>query len=232
MFFRKDYAKPGPGLDPNAPEKTGLARFSQILTLECATLLKLNLLFLICCIPVITIPPAIFAMDHVVRRMVLDQPVDCFYHYRTAFKKHWKRGYAAFFITVLPLGVSACGLWFYLTQAMVQPLFLAPFMVCSTTFLVTMLASTYLYGLLTTHRSLKGSIRLAMLLGVGKPFRAVLAALSVYGTLTVAVLEFPISALYLLLIGFSVPCLLGNFFIRNVLKQFACDSPEDQKEPL
>ena len=43
MFFRKDYATPGPGIDPNAPEKTGTARFVEILSLECPTLFKLNL---------------------------------------------------------------------------------------------------------------------------------------------------------------------------------------------
>ena len=30
MFFRKDYAAPGPGVDPDEPEKTGLARLGQI----------------------------------------------------------------------------------------------------------------------------------------------------------------------------------------------------------
>ena len=56
--------------------------------------------------------------------------------------------------------------------------------------------------------------------------RAALAALSVYGTIAAAVLAFPISAIYLLFIGFSVPCLLGNFFIRTILKQFGGDSDE------
>ena len=88
MFFRKDYAAPGPGIDPNAPEKTGFARFLEILQIECATLVKLNLLFLATCLPVATIPPAIFAMHMVVRKMVLDQPVDCFHDYCTAFKKY------------------------------------------------------------------------------------------------------------------------------------------------
>ena len=49
---------------------------------------------------------------------------------------------------------------------------------------------------------------------------ALLAVLSVYGTLTIAILEFPLSAVYLLFIGFSGPCLLGNFFIRTILTQF------------
>ena len=95
LFFQKDYARPGPGIDPDAPEKTGAARFFEIVQLECVTLLKLNLLFLASCIPVVTVPLALFAMQHVVRKMVLDQPVSCFYDYRTAFCKDWKRAYGA-----------------------------------------------------------------------------------------------------------------------------------------
>lgn len=223
MFFRKDYAAPGPGVDPDAPEKTGVARFVEILSLECGTLLKLNLLFLLCCIPVITIPPALYAMHCVVRRMILDQPVDCFYHYKTDFKKYWKRGYAAFLLTALPLVLSGYGVWFYLSRAMTHPVFFLPFMLCSTVFLATLLASPYLYGFLTVKQSVKEALRLSLLLGVGKPLRAVYAALSVYGTVLIAILEFPISAIYLLLIGFSVPCLLGNFFIRTILVQFGGD---------
>ncbi len=138
LFFRKDYATPGPGIDPDAPEKTGPARFLEILQLECISLFKLNLLFLVSCIPVITIPLALFAMNHVVRRMVLDQPVDCFYHYRTAFLKRWKTAYSAFLLTALPLACSGYGAAFYLRHATSNPLFFLPFMLCSTVFLVVL----------------------------------------------------------------------------------------------
>ena len=146
MFFQKDYATPGPGIDPDAPEKTGLARFAEILQLECVTLVKLNLLFVLSCVPLVTIPPAVFAMNQVVRRMVLDQPVDCFYHYRTAFRRYWKRAYAAFFLTALPLGCAGFGAGFYLQRAAGNFLLFAPCMLCSTVFLLALLASTYLYG--------------------------------------------------------------------------------------
>lgn len=226
MFFKKDYAVPGPGVDPDEPEKTGAARLAEIVSLECVTLVKLNLLFLVSCVFVVTIPAAVFAMNCVVRMMILDQPVLCFYHYKTALKKGWKRGFAAFFITAAPLAVSACGMWFYLGRAMENVLLFLPFMLCSTVFLLTLLASVYFYGLLTTERSVGECLRLALLLGGARPLRAVLAVLSVYGTLLAAVLEFPLSGIYLILIGFSVPCLLGSFFIRTELKRFCGEEGE------
>lgn len=220
MFFRRDYDTPGPGVSPDEPEKTGPARFFEIVQLECVSLLKLNLLFLISCLPVVTIPPAVFAMHMVVRRMVLDEPVDCFYHYRTAFKKYWKVSFGAFFLTALPFLCASTGAFFYLSRAASNPLLLAPFTLCATVFLLTMLASAYFYALLSTGRPLGESLRLGLMLAIARPLRAVLAAASVYGTLLLALLYFPLSAIYLLFIGFSLPCLLANFFLRTVLKQY------------
>ena len=220
MFFRRDYDTPGPGVSPEEPEKTGPARFFEIVQLECVSLLKLNLLFLLSCLPVVTIPPAIFAMHTVVRRMVLDEPVDCFYHYRTAFKKHWRVSYGAFLTAALPFLCASTGAYFYLSRAASNPLLLAPFTLCATVFLLTALASTYFYALLSTDRPLRESLRLALMLAIARPLRAALAAVSVYGTLLLALLYFPLSAIYILFIGFSLPCLLANFFLRTVLKQY------------
>lgn len=220
MFFRKDYAAPGPGVDPNAPEKTGLRRFFEILQLECGTLLKLNLLFLISSIPLVTLPAALFAMHQVVRRMILDQPVDCFYHYRMAWKRFWKTAYAAFLLVAVPLAGAGYGVLTYLRFAAENPLFFLPFMLCSTVFLVTMLASTYFYPILSTGVPLKKAIRPAVVLGAAKPLRALAAAVCVYGLPLMAALAFPISILYLVMIGFSLPCLLGNFFVRTVIRQY------------
>lgn len=220
VFFRKDYSKPGPGIDPNAPEKKGILRFFEILQLECMTLVKLNLIFIISCIPVITIPPAIFAMNQVIRKMMLDQPVLCFYDFRTAFKNYLKRAYIAFFLVASMLIISGIGLYFYLKLAQENFLFFIPFMFCSTIFLITLLSSTYLYGILGTDIKIFQAIHMAFMLGIGKPLRAILAVLSYYGLLFFAILAFPFSAMYLLFIGFSVPCLIGNFYLRTVLKQY------------
>ncbi len=219
MFFSGRYGEPGPGVDPEAPEKTGVARLWEIVQLEAVTLVKLNLVFLVTCLPVVTIPAAVYAMNQTVRRMVLDQPVDCFWHYRQAFTGSWRRAYAAFFLTAVPLVVSGTGIWFYLSRAGENPLFFAPFLLCSTAFLVVLMASVYLYGLLSTGLKVGESVRLALILGIGRPLRAALALLCYYGLTIFAILQFPISGLYLLLLGFSVPCLLGNFYLRTVLKR-------------
>lgn len=229
LFFRQDYSAPGPGIRPDEPEKTGPARLLQIIQLEAGSIFLLNLLFVVSCIPVITIPPAIFAMNQVIRKMVLDKPVLCFYDYRTAFRTFWKQAYGAFFLTALPLAASGFGAYFYLVQAGNNLIMFAPFLVCSTILLVTLLSSGCLYGALSTGMKLRPALRLALTLGLGRPLRPVVAAAAGYGLLLFGILELPISLIYMLLLGFSAPCLLSNFFLRTLLRDY-CPAPEETSQ--
>ena len=92
MFSPKgyNYTDPAP-LEPDGPPKTGLRRFLEIVSQEAAALLKLNLMFLLSCVPVITIPPAVLALNRTIRRMAADRPARSWPGYWEAFKEGWKR---------------------------------------------------------------------------------------------------------------------------------------------
>ena len=223
MFFQSednDLMPPEPETGKTAPEKTGFARFLEIVSSQCVSLLKVNLLFLLGCIPIVTIPLSLYAMNCVVLQMVQDRSIKCLRDYWEAFRREWKRGYLAFLLTAPPLGLAGFGAWFYLNHAASNLLFLLPFLVCSTIFLITLLSSGYLYGLLSSGKTVREAVRLAVLLGVAKPLRSIPAALCFYGLPLLAVLFFPLSGLYLLLIGFSFPCLLGHFYLRTVMRRY------------
>lgn len=220
MFFQKKGAVQGFDQEPEISEKTGPARFWELVKGELATVLIVNLLFLASCIPIVTIPPALLSLHSIMRKIVLGGSVSCVRDYFAAFKQGWRCAYGAFFLTAVPIGIAGYGAAFYLRRMSEYPMFIAPFALCTTVFLVTMLASTYLYGLLCSGKPLRDSIRPALILGIARPLRAALAALCYYGMLLLAVLFFPLSGLYLFLIGFSLPCLLGNFYIRTVIKQY------------
>lgn len=215
MFFNSDYND----LMPPHPEPDEDSSFFGLLGRGCGTLLKVNLLFLLGCVPVITLPLSLFAMNRVVHRTVRDQPVECLRMFKETFRREWKQGFLAFLLTAFPLVCAGYGMWFYLGRAGKNPLLFLPFLVCSTIFLVTLLSSGCLYGLLDSGKDLRESLRLAVLLGVAKPLRTVPAALCGYGFPLLAVLLLPLSGLYLVLIGFSLPCFIGHFLLRTLLKQ-------------
>ncbi|MGM9648401.1 MAG: DUF624 domain-containing protein [Butyricicoccaceae bacterium] len=108
MLFKHDYSVPGPGIERDEPEKFGFARLCEILTLECRMLLKLNIMTLFTSLPVVTLPPALCAMNAVIRKMVLDEPVECSSDFRDAFAKYWKQSYLVFLLaTILPHRAAA-----------------------------------------------------------------------------------------------------------------------------
>ena len=218
MFFQKKNIIPEPGQDGDLPEKTGPARFWELIKEELAVVLIVNVLFLVTCVPIITIPPALFSLHKISHKIIQDNPISCVRDYFAAFRQNWKCAYGAFFLVFLPMGAAGYGAVFYFGRAAGYSILIAPFAFCITVFLVAMLASTYLYGLLCGGKPLRDAIRPALLLGVAKPLRALLAALCYYGLPLLAILFFPISGAYLVLLGFSLPCLLGHFYIRTVLK--------------
>lgn len=220
MPLRKEDGFQSPDQKTDAPEKVGPVRFWELIKDELATVLIVNLLFLATCIPLVTVPPSVFALHKVARKIILDEPTACPRDYLAAFKEGFGRSYGAFLLTALSMGAAGFGAAFYLGRAEAHPLLLAPFALCTTGFFVATLSSTYLYGLLCDGRPLRDAVKPALVLGIARPLRAILAALCYYGLLLLAVLFFPLSGLYLFLFGFSLPCVLGNFFIRTVLKQY------------
>ncbi len=104
--FRHD--RPGPGIDPNAPKKTGIAWFFDIIYREFWPLLWLNLWFLMYCVPIFTIGPAIAGMYTVLIRMLRDQPVDVAPEFRKAFRDNFK---AAFLMYVLQIVMTILLVW-------------------------------------------------------------------------------------------------------------------------
>ena len=224
MFFNSDYKDLMPPYpEDDTPPKSGFPCFFDLLGRNCGALLKANLLFLLGCIPVVTIPLSLFALNRVLRRIVLDQPFKCLQIYIETFRRYWKQSYLAFLLTAFPLICAGFGMWFYLNYAVSNPLFFLPFLMCSTIFLVTLLSSGCLYSLLDSGKNLKEALHLAFLLGVVKPQRTAPAALSCFGLLLLGILFFPLSGLYLFLIGFSLPCFLEYFFLRILLKPFVTE---------
>ena len=227
MFLKSDYhdlMPPFPEHEDAAAEKKGVSCFFDLLGRSCGTLLKVNLLFLCGCIPLVTIPLSLFALNQVAGRIVRDQPTSCLQIFGETFRHKWKQSYFAFVLTAVPLLCAGFGAWFYFRQVSSSLLFFVPFLVCSTIFLVTLLSSGCLYSLLDSGKQWKAALRLSLLLGVATPQRTVPAALCGYGLLLLAVLFFPLSGLYLLLLGCSLPCMIGAFLLRVIVEPFINES--------
>lgn len=54
-LFSANYNRPGPGVPKDAPQKKGFARFFEILGRDMGNLFKVNLMFSVCCIPMLLV---------------------------------------------------------------------------------------------------------------------------------------------------------------------------------
>ena len=133
MAFHED-----PGVREEAPKASGPRFFFRIIAQEAAALLKLNLLFLLFCLPAVTIPPALLALFQVVRRMPAERTVRCWSQFWDAFRHRWRTAWGAFLLTVLPLTAAGYGAWFYLHFAQDNPVSCLPFAFCAVVFLTVL----------------------------------------------------------------------------------------------
>lgn len=105
LWFRPGYLKEGPGIEKDAPPKTGLALFFQILVREFWQLLKLNLLFVICALPLVTFGAARAALSRCTMNMVRDVPNDVWDDFRQELKKDFSRNTALGLLELFALGM-------------------------------------------------------------------------------------------------------------------------------
>ena len=86
-MFRPSYLKEGPGVAKDAPEKTGAAWVGETLVREFWQLVKLNVLFLLCCLPVVTFGATRAAMARCTVNMARDVPNDVWTDFLAALRQ-------------------------------------------------------------------------------------------------------------------------------------------------
>ena len=70
-----NYEKPGKGVGKNEREKKRFFQFFDLFFRKLGRLVQLNLLYILFCIPVVTIGPATAAMTKILREYTLERPV-------------------------------------------------------------------------------------------------------------------------------------------------------------
>ena len=207
-----NYAKPGSGIPKDAPPKRGLALFFDVLSREFFELVKLNLLYLLFCVPVVTIPAATTAMCRVTLTMLRDQNHFLWHDFFSAFRREFK------WSTLLGLPLLALillcdgALRFYGAAALTSPVYGIPLFAGGVLLLLLLCAALYLFPMLALvdlppRQALNNTLLLALLC-LPRNLLA-LAVIGALGFLLAATL--PMSLIYLLLIGCSLTCLVACF---------------------
>lgn len=212
-LFTPNYTKPGPGIDKDAPPKTGLLLFFEILGREFWALVKLNVLFLITCIPIVTIGAALGAMTKVTVRMVRDIPNDVWSDYWRGFRENWKASTGLGIAGALIFGGGLLGLLMY-------PAGSALWVITAVALLILTAFWMYLYPLTTSTTLPFGAVvRDAVLLSVLRFYYSLPAALLILAMLILQIGFFPLSIPVTLLVGCSIPNFIASFLAWSGIRK-------------
>lgn len=217
-LFTPNFTKPGPGIEKDAPPKKGLALFFEILFREFWELIKLNLLFVLTCLPIVTIGAAIGAMTKVTVLMVRDIPKDVWFDYWRGFRENWKAGTVLSIVGGILFSGGLLGLIVYQKLAILQIISIALLMMLATFWI-------YLYPLATsTTLPMRAVIQDALTLSILRFHYSLPVSLLVMALLILQVGFFPLSFPIMLLFGFSFPNFIASFTAWRGIEKFVLSS--------
>lgn len=211
--------KDTPGIDKNAPKKKGFSLFLEILWREFFPLLKLNLFFLLTCIPIITIPASLTAMSRITTAMVRDKNYFMWADYWEAFKRDFGRSLAGGIVVALGLALFGLATWFYymLTQLNLFFLILAGASACL--LLTAWFVGMYFFPMLATVELPTRKLLLnSVILAYTNFKRTFPAALITLGLLLLGVGLLPFSFIFDVCVLFSLMNLIGSFFVLKPIE--------------
>lgn len=212
-LFQPGYLKEGPGIEKDAPPKTGIALFFEILVREFWQLLKLNLLFVLCSIPVFTFGAARAALSRCTVNMVRDVPNDVWDDFRQAFRQDFRRN------CLLGLAELLSG------SVTVAALLLAEQTAVRTALLAVLTAQalfwSYLWPMLAAlDLPLEGALRNAALLPLLCPQYAFPALVLAAGIVLFHVPLFPLSLPSVLFVPFGMGSFVMSFAAWGGIKRY------------
>jgi len=111
-----DYESAGSGIAKNAPKKKRIFVFFDIFFNKFWKLLGLNAIYMLFCLPIVTIGPATAGVTKVLRNYSQQRPVFMWGDFIESFKKNMKQGLAMGFIDIFVFISVALGFYIYPMQ--------------------------------------------------------------------------------------------------------------------
>lgn len=207
--------KDTPGIAKDAPKKKGFALFWDIFWREFWGLLKLNLLFLLTCIPIVTIPAAITALNRITVTMVRDKNYFLLSDYWKAFTRDFGKSLLSGILLALALGLFGLSTWFYYMLSQSNGKLFLILSGCSLCLLLTAyFVSLYFFPMLAmVDLPVKPLLINSCALSYTCFKRTLPAALITLAITLVCIGLLPYSMVYIVVILFSLNSLIANFFV-------------------
>ena len=216
-------------LDPDSPIMSFLARV--------ADLVILNVLWLLCCLPVVTIGASTTAMYHVVRHLQKESISSVTRDFFRSFKSDFRQATPVYLLLLIPAAAVVMNAWILSAQSSdVVPVYVRAIWMVSAlmlTFVVSFVYPVMAYFDDTVWKTL----RTAAVLAVAKLPRTVLISAINLLPIIMLFVSLPFflrSSIFWLLIGGSLTAYLNMLILRPVFKKIiderpGADAPDSEK---
>lgn len=111
LFYNNNVA--GSGVSKNAPKKKPFFRYWEMFANKFWVFFKINLVYFLFCIPIVTFGPATAAMTALMRNIYLERPQFIFHDFLTEFKKNFKQSFIIGLMDIFVIGLSCLTFWYY-----------------------------------------------------------------------------------------------------------------------
>lgn len=206
----------GPGVPRNAPRKTGPALLADVVAREWWMLIELNLLYVLCCLPLVTIPAAQVAATRIVVLMIEDRPVYLWRDFWEAFRQRFWRATALGALAAGGIGIAGYATFAFVQAARAELLFALPAAVSVATAVFVALAAAHGFALTAmSERPLRAIIRLALLGALARPLPALTGFAVVSALWLVHIAFYPVSIFMPAVVNFSFGTLAVTFGVHE-----------------
>jgi uncharacterized membrane protein YesL len=215
----------GPGVPRHAPPKRGLALLASVVRREWWTLIELNLLYVLCCLPLVTIPAAQVAMTRICVLMLEDRPLYLLRDFREIFLQRLWRATAFGALVVAAIAIAGYAAFFFAQAARTEILCALPLSASVAIAVFAASAAAHGFALLAMgDRSLGATIRLALLGALARP----LPALAAFGFVAILwllhVAFYPVSIFMPAIFNFSYGTLAVTFGVHEAAARLLASS--------
>lgn len=222
-----NYNRPGPGIERNPVVRKGAGGFWDIFKREWWQLVKLNWVFLLGCVPLVTIPASITAMCWVLTTMADDRPRFLWHDFWRVFRRDFRRSLLLGWLWLLGCAVAGIAVWFYASMARSRPLFWAPAAAMLALFAELLVMSFDLFPMLANiSLGIRRYIQNAFCLSFIHAKTNLILLLILIPLFTVLLLTFPYSALFLFAIGFSLCGLAIVYGVHAPIRKYVFETQE------
>lgn len=224
FFGLFNYSKPGPGVRKDEPKRSRFVQFFVLTQRKFWKLIQLNLLYILFCIPIVTIGPATSAMVYMLRQFATERPIFLFSDFWDAFKLNFKQSFIYSIIWALGMGIFGTAILFYWQNGVSNIWMYIPLGICIMILVLSTMANFYINLMIVTlDLKLTAIIKNGFLLSI-LCLKTNLISLLIYVVFWVLiVLFFPITLFVLLFLGFSFMRFVTVYNAYPGIKKYAID---------